>query len=64
MNLEQFRASIGQRVIAEHKGIQMVGKLIAVRALFGRVEGQVEFSKGTRPPNKWFWAEKISIVSA
>jgi hypothetical protein len=63
MNAAELRASIGQRVVGEHKGIQIVGKLIAVRELFGRIEGQIEFPKGTRPPSRWFWSSKIEAAS-
>jgi hypothetical protein len=62
MNLKELQKSVGQRVIAEHKGIQIVGKLINFRRMFGRDEGQVEWPKGSRPASKWYWAEKIKPI--
>ncbi|MDE2105729.1 MAG: hypothetical protein KGL39_51370 [Patescibacteria group bacterium] len=59
MSYDELQAAIGQRVIAEHKGIQMVGRLVEVRQQFGRDEGKVEFQKGCRPPSRWFTAKKI-----
>lgn len=60
MNLEQLRKLIGRKVIADHQGLQVVGTLIDVRAMFGRVEGKVELPKGSRPANRWFTDSKIT----
>jgi hypothetical protein len=62
MNLKQLQKTIGQQVIASHKGIQIVGKLTGVRQIFGRAEGRIEFQKGSKPPFRWFWSNNISTI--
>jgi hypothetical protein len=63
MNLKQLQKAVGQKVLAEQNGILMVGQLLAVRQLFGRVEGQVSLPKGSKPEYRWYTGAKISPLT-